>query len=472
MLRTHPPKKIDEIIRRSVDTDLPEGFSRKLIRTIFQKVLAMGLPSMAGFALMTVYQIVDIYWLAMIGPAPVAAVTIFGGFLWVLTWPNMIVGAGSVAVISRRYGERDALRTEQAIKETFLLKFAIGLLCGIVGIFTLRWVLGIMGAEPDVIELGRTYGVLQLVTLGFCLTSYSIYTAFRGIDRPNTALFIIICGTGLNILLDPLLIFGIGPFPRLGIFGASLATSISYITVVITGMFLLSRKSSPVRVNWKGAPWPSLTEMGRIFRIGAPSGVNHFSFALAQSVVIKFVAEYGTVIVAIFGMSNKVLEIGIMLVVGLGLGTGALIGQYLGSREHHKAWLAGILSIRLGVGLMTAYAAVIIAGAPLIVRMFFNDPQMVEPGVTILRIMALSLPLIGLHIASEEVFTGAGQNTPPAVLSIIHSWVMIVPFMYLFGHVFGWGPNGLMWGWSLAHMIGGLAINYLFRRGTWLTHKV
>ena len=97
---------------------------------------------------------------------------------------------------------------------------------------------------------------------------------------------------------------------------------------------------------------------------------------------------------------------------------------------------------------------------------------MLEPGKAILRIMAISLPMIALHIAAEEVFMGAGQNTPPMVLSIIHNWVMVVPLMYLAGNVLHWGPTGLMWGWSTAHVLGALASYWLFRRGTWLKHEI
>jgi putative MATE family efflux protein len=472
VFRTKPPPRVARLLRESTDRELPEHFNRELKQSIFREVLAMGLPSMAGFMLMIVYEIVDMFWLAMIGPAPVAAVTIFGSILWVLASPNMIVGAGSVAVISRRYGEGDEVRTERSIKNTFVLKFGIGLAFGLPAILFLRPVLTMMGAEPNVIDLGWRYGVVQLCTLGFAMTSYSIYTAFRGIGQPNTALFVSVAGTGLNIVLDPLLIFGVGPLPKLGILGASLATSLAHITVVITGFSLLARQRSPIRVSWLRPPWPRINDMWQILRVGAPSGINDFSFALAQTVVVRFVATYGTIIVALFGMSSKILQFGIMIVAGLGLGTGALIGQFLGSRERHKAWLAGILSIRLSVALTSIFAVLVVVFAPQVVRVFFDDPLMLGPGEAILRIMAISMPMIALHIAAEEVFMGAGQNTPPMVLSIIHSWVMVVPFMYFAGNVFHWGPNGLMWGWSVAHVIGALAIYWLFRRGTWLKHEI
>ena len=131
-------------------------------------------------------------------------------------------------------------------------------------------------------------------------------------------------------------------------------------------------------------------------------------------------ASYGTSIVAIYGACVKVMHFGVMAIAGLGLGTGALIGQYLGSQERHKAWLAAILSIRLAGWIMLGYAAVLLISAPHLVRSFFPEPEMHEPGIAILRIMAFALPFIGIHIGSEIVFEGAGQNTPPMILALVH----------------------------------------------------
>ncbi|RPH95310.1 MATE family efflux transporter [candidate division KSB1 bacterium] len=472
MLRTRPPYRVAEIIHGPLDGGEPPGFAHELKRAMFGEVLSMGLPSMTGFLVASLYELINMFWLAKIGPAPVAAVTMCVTFIWVLSFPNMVVGTGSVAIISRRFGEGDLPRTEQAIKSTFLLKFGCGFLLGLLGMLILPTALRIMGASPEVQHQGLIYGGVQLGILGFAMTGYSVYTALRSIGKPREALWIQVISTVINCILDPLLIFGWGPFPELGILGASIATACAHTSVVIMGCLVLERPKCPVRVRWFRAPQPALFEMRQMFRIGFPAGINALSFSLAMSLAVKFVANYGTVMVALYGMSTKVLHFGVMAVVGLGLGTGALIGQFLGSRELHKAWLAGVLSIRLAFWIMVGFTGVLLLGAPLIVRMFFSDPSMQEPGVTILRIVALSLPFIGLHIGAETAFEGAGQNMPPMILSLVHSWFMVVPFMYIMGTVLEWGPYAVMAGYALAHVIGGIAALWLFRRGSWLKHEV
>jgi putative MATE family efflux protein len=472
MLRIHPPAHLSELIHGPLNGAEAPVFARSIRRAMFREVLSMSMPSMSGFLVASLYELINMFWLARIGPAPVAAVTMCTTFMWVLSFPNMVVGTGSVAVISRRFGEGDLLRTERAIKSTFLLKFLFGLLLGTLGIALLPQALRLLGGSPEVQQLGLTYGTVQLAIQGFAMTGYSVYTALRSIGQPRSAFWIQVAGAGINALLDPLLIFGWGPFPELGILGAAIATAVAHVTVVTSGCLMLERPWSPVRVRWFRKPLPEPAEMWQMIRVGSPAGINSLSFSLATSAAVRLVAEYGTVVVAIYGMSIKILHFGIMASAGLGLGTSALVGQFLGSRDLRKAWLAGVLSIRLAAWIMTGYCAAILLGAPLIVRMFFSDPAVVAPGIVILRIMALSLPFIGVHIGSETVFEGAGQNIPPMFLSIVHSWVMVIPFMYAAGSVFEWGPNAVMVGWCLAHFFGGLAALWLFRRGSWLKHQV
>ena len=472
MLRTLPPPRVAEIIHGPDARGAHRPFARELKREIRKEVLSMGLPSLTGFLVVSFNELVNMFWLGRIGTVPVAAVTMSGTLLWLAAFPNIVIGAGSVAAISRRFGELDFARTEQAIKSTFYLKFIVGMLSGLLGLLVMDWGFGFLGAEPDVHELCLHYSFIQFVTMGFAMTSFSVYTALRSIGKPREAMVLQAIGTGVNLVLDPLLIFGLGPFPEWGVRGASIATATSYITVVIAGCVLLASPKSPVRVRWFSRNLPPWSESWSVLRIGLPAGLNQLSFALAMSFAVKLIAHHGTDVVAIYGMGQKAVHFGVMMVVGLGLGTGALIGQFLGSRSLDKAWVAGVLSTRLAFWMMIIYGSAIFLGAPWIVQFFFKDASLYSLATGLLRIMAISLPLIGVHIGAETAFEGAGQNTPPMILSIIHSWLMVIPFMWLLGNYLALGPYGLLWGWTAAHAAGGAAALWLFRRGTWLKHQV
>ena len=184
MLSIRPTSRVVDILHRNNPENGVESITASLKRKITKEVIRMGLPSMASFLLMTVYDLTDTFWLARIGAEPVAAVTVFGAFLWLLTFPNQIIGAGSVAIISRRFGAEDYVMTERAIKGAFAVKFGIGTLLGLVGLAITPWIMVLLGAEPDVAELAVKYGIIQCVVLGFQLTSFTVYTALRGIGRP------------------------------------------------------------------------------------------------------------------------------------------------------------------------------------------------------------------------------------------------------------------------------------------------
>ena len=466
---TKPSRRVASIFEGAgLPTTPPVGLEREILG----EVVAMGLPSMASFLLLTVYDLIDIFWLAKLGEAPVAAVTVFSAFLWVISFPNNVVGSGSVAVISQRFGSGDRLRTELSIKNTFLAKIVSGIACGAFGWWVTPAALAFLGAAPDVVRVGTDYGRIACATLALSLVSFSVYTSLRGIGRPALGMWLSMAGAAVNLVLDPLLIFGIGPFPEWGVRGAAVASALGFATVTVAGMIALSSRHSPIPVRWFGEPAPDWNEMWQILKIGFPAGIAALSFSLFGSMVVKLVAIYGTSVVALFGMCQKVLRFGVMIIAGLGLGTGALVGQYLGARRLRHAWLASILSMRLGSVTMLLYGCALVAFAVPIVRAFFADPELLQPGVLYLRLLAIGLPFTGIFLASENTFAGAGKNTPTMIANVVNSWVLTIPIMYLFGETFGFGPSGMMLGSAIGNALGGLLGWWLVQRGTWLENPI
>jgi putative MATE family efflux protein len=471
MLPTTPSARIRTILDRATG-GRNEPITPELRRDVFRRVVGMGAPSMASFLLLTVYDLVDVFWLAKLGEEPVAAVTVFSALFWVLSFPNQVIGVGSIAYISRRFGAGEAVRAEVAIKNTFAAKFLVGVVVGAVGLAVAPWAFGLLGAEPAVRALGIEYGEILWITAPFPLASFSVYTALRGIGRPALGMWISVVGTFVNLGLDPLLIFGRGPFPELGIRGAAIASAAGYGIVTFWGMAALASRASPVRVRWLGGPAPDAREMLRMTWIGLPAGAGGLSFALFASVMVKLVAIYGTTAVALFGMSQKITKLGIMVVAGLGMGSGALVGQYLGAKQLVRAWLATATSIQLASATMLLFGAFVFAFAPALVRAFFDDPAMVPEGALYLRLLALGLPFTGVVVGAEQPFAGAGRNLPPTLLHAAAAWCVTVPLMWTLGQVAGLGPEGMMGAMALGNVIEAAAAAWLVRRGGWLEHDL
>ncbi len=333
--------------------------------SVIGAVARMGFPSMIGFAAASLYDIVDMFWVSRLPGAPVAALTFFFPLLFLLTSVNQIAGAGSVAVISRRYGEGDLVGAEAAIKDATILKILLALFVGGLSFLVLEPGLRLVGTTPEAWAQAVAYGRVVLLGLVANFSSYTMFTALRGVGDPRQAMFLMLSGVLLNLALDPLLIFGIGPLPALGVAGAAVASVIAYAFTFAAGLVIFYTGRSNVRLRLAGGPPLSLLRMGRMLRIGIPSGVSSLSFSLGRTVVMPWIAVYGTAVVAAYGVAMRLAGFGIMLIVGMGLGLSALIGQTLGTGDKQRTWETGIASLRFTVAAMAVFGALLFAGAPL-----------------------------------------------------------------------------------------------------------
>jgi len=216
-----------------IRTDFTEG-------SITGSILKMGLPALLGFLVQHIYAMTDMFWVSRLPGAEsaVAAITFFNNLMWVLFAFNSLIGPGSVAVISRRYGEKAYDQAEKAIKETLILKLFFGGFLGILGLIFLPQLLTLLGARIDALDLGIRYGRILLVGFPIMYATYSVFTALRGIANPNWAMGLMIGSNLLNLGLDPVFIFGYFGVPAFGIEGAAYASVLSFTLTFAAGLFL------------------------------------------------------------------------------------------------------------------------------------------------------------------------------------------------------------------------------------------
>ena len=441
--------------------DITEG-------NILRSVLYMGIPSMIGFGAMTIYSLTDIYWVGRLGTVPVAAITLFAAIAWVLGSTNQIVGTGSVALISRRFGEREYEATRDVIRQTLLLKFSLATVMGIVGLLVIRPVLSIMTSDPETLEQAMIYGRIRLIGLPFMFSSYSFYTALRGVGDAPKAMYIMLLSTGLNVGLDPLFIFGFD----LGIAGAAYATVLSAVIAVAVGVVVLASGRSNITVPIWGRFHPRFDVMLRILRIGVPAGVNGILRSTAHWLVTALVAGFGTVVVAAYGISGRILELGILFAVGLELGASAIVGQNLGARKKGRAREAVIKATLLVLGLTGVLGALEFVFAPQILGIFTNDPDVVVAGLLLVRIFAAAQIMIAMHIVLSSAFWGSGHTWPPTIVAGVVEWGIQIPLILFVIHVLEGTEQGVWWTMLIASAVEVLMTYIWFRRGHWMHQEV
>jgi putative MATE family efflux protein len=448
-------------------TDYTEG-------SITASILKMGVPSMLGFISQHVYTMTDMFWVSQLpnGQVAVAAITFFNNLAWLLFSFNSLVGPGSVAVISRRYGEKEYDLTEKAIKETILLKLLFGGALGLIGLLVLPQALRMLGANGDALSMGTSYGRIWLFGLPITYATYSIFTALRGTANPHASMVLMISAALLNVALDPVFIFGYLGMPALGIDGAAYASVLSFVVAFGTGLVLFGTGRTNVRLHLFGKEPLSSVTMWQILRIGIPAWLAELSFAASRMLITPMVAAYGTAVVAAYGVGMQVFGFGITLLVGMGLGLSSLIGHNVGSGKLDRAKKTADRSILFGVSIMVVIGAVTAVFAHECMDLFFEEPETIRYGVELLRIWALSLPFFGAFIMLEQIHSGVGLTTPSMVIVSLHSWGLQLLPAFVCTQLLGFGVAAVWWSLSLSGVVSSTIFYLYYRRGRWLTVKL
>ncbi len=440
--------------------DLTEG-------SIIGNILYMGVPSMIGFAAMVIYELTDMFWVARLGTAQVAAVTLFASFAWVISSINSLVGSGSVPVISRRFGEKDLAGTESAIEQTLAMKFMIGLPMGIAGFFLARPILSFMTHEADVIDLGTEYGRIFFLGLPFMFTSYTIYTALRGIGDAPRAMHIMLVSTGLNMVLDPIFIIWLD----LGIAGAAIATVISAVTAVGIGIWILTSGKEQVRIGRRGFRF-DWSVMRKILEVGFPPFVESIARSIAFWLLAVFVATYGKVIVASYGICTRIVEFGIVFAIGLEMGSSAIVGQNLGAGKPERAELTAKKSALLALGVALVLSAIELAFGKQIMHIFGKSPEVKMKGAEVLFYFALSQPFVAAAIGLSSAFYGSGNTWPPTITGLLTSWLFQIPLTAIFVYILNYTPRAIWIVMILGNIFYLSILLVWFKRGRWKLRKI
>jgi putative MATE family efflux protein len=448
-------------------TDYTEG-------SITGSILKMGLPSMFGFLMQHTYSLVNTWWVSRLpnAEACVAAVTFFAVIHFLFFSFNSLIGPGSVAVISQRYGEKRYNLAEVVIKETLVMKVVVGAFFGLIGFIFIRPILEFVGARGDTLELGIQYGRILFAGQGIMYATFSVYTAMRGVANPHQAMALMLGANVLNMILDPLLMFGYLGMPALGIRGAALASVLSFTAVFAVGCFQMFAGRTNIRLHLRSKEKMTLTSMWKTTRIGVPAWIGDMSFSGARVLLTSLVAPFGTAVVAAYGVGNQVTSIGVAALTGIGLGLSALIGHNVGGEKAERAKRTADRSIMLGTGIMLTLGLVIFIFAHQVMELFFKAPDTIRHGEIMLRIFAIGFPFLGIFHMLNCIHTGVGLNTPAMTVNLVNAWALELLPVYLLTVHFGFDQTAIWWSISIAGAVSAMLFYWYYQRGRWLTVRV
>ena len=424
----------------------------------------VALPAVASSLLMTLFASVDAFWVGTrIGSDGLAAVSTSLFWIWMLVALAEMIGVGLTAVAARRHGEGRPDIAASIAGDALLFTLAIGIVVTVAGLLSLRLLFAIMETPAAVTTSGLRYLGTYLIGIPLIYGFFAIDATFRAAGDTRTPFVLLATSVAITLVLDPALILGWGPLPRLGIAGAAIATVATRGAAFAMGVILANRRKL-LRLRR-----PELASIAAVCRVGLPTAVTGVAFSIIYIVVTRTTTRFGTPALAALGIGHRVESWLFMVGVGFGAATAAIVGQNLGAGQVKRAERAGWLAVASCSGLGLVACAVDLFLAPTLARFFTNDSAVVLEAARYLRIAAVSQLLICSEIVLEGALGGAGETLPPMIASTAFtaSRVPLVPFA-----ADRWGSQGIWWTISLTAIGRALSMIGLWRLGRWKRKSV
>jgi len=434
-------------------------------------IFLLAVPMMLELVMESTFAVVDIYFVGRLGKSAVAAVGLTETFLFLLYAVGMGVAMAVTAVIARRIGEKNTAEAGVAAVQAIFLGVLISIPFGIAGIFFSKELLTLMGADAWALTHGYRYTQWMLGGNMVIVLLFVINAIFRGAGDAAIAMRVLIIANGLNILLDPLLIFGWGPIPALGIEGAAIATNIGRGAGVLVQLWTLFRPGKHIGVARTQLQWnPKI--MLSIARTSL-GGIGQNLVAMTSWIfLMRIMAGVGSEAVAGATITIRIMMLTLMPAWGMSNAAATLVGQNLGAgradRAESSVWKIGVYNMIFLVGVSMIYFWF----SADLVRIFSCDDGVMAVGAEWLQILSYSYFVYGWWMVSVQAFNGAGDTKTPTLINLVFFWLIQIPLSYYLALSMGWQQSGVFWGAFISETSVGLFTLWLFSRGSWKKVKV
>ena len=437
---------------------------------IGRAILLLAIPMVLELVLESVFAVVDVFFVSRLGPDAIATVGLTESILTIVYALAIGLSVGATATVARRIGERDADGAARAAVQAIALGAIIAVPLGLFGFWSARRLLALMGATPEVLA-HSSYAAIVLGFNGIIVMLFLVNAVFRGAGDPAVAMRVLWIANAINICLDPCLIFGLGPFPELGVTGAAVATTTGRGIGVLVQFYFLWRGRGRIvirRAHLRLDP-PVMLNMLRL------SGSAMFQTIIATTSwvgVIRILASFGSVAVASCTIAIRIVMFVLLPSWGLSNAAATLVGQNLGANRPERAeasvWRACLYnSVILG-----AISVLFVLWADGVVALFTTDPQVAPLAARGLRIISSGFAFYASGYVLSASFNGAGDTMTPTLLNLCCFWFGELPLAYVLARPLGLGPAGVFWAITIAFSLLTVVSAWLFRRGRWKLKRV
>jgi len=424
-------------------------------------LLSLSLPGIASMTTMALYNIIDTFWVAHLGYRAIAALTVVMPFHVLVIAIGEGTGIGVSALASRRFGEGNIKATNHVAGQIFPLAVLLGSILLTIAVFFSHTILTICGATPDIMDYATQYLVIISFGVPFLIFSISANNLLRGSGEAIRPMIFMIIATVINITLDPLMIFGIGPFPEMGVRGAALATTISQACAAGLNFYYIVAHKSIYRIKLAQIRL-QLPILRDIYRVGFPAMIMETTESITFALFTYVISAFGSLAIAAAGLVIRISDLAFMPMFGVAEGLLPIVGFNFGAKLWDRVWRAVKLAC-IGIALTMGVATVVLEiFTPQAVGIFSDDPELMALAVPAMRITLSSLVILGPTILFGTAFQGLSKGKEALAIALIRQFLFFVPLLLLLPRI--WGLNGAWLAWpssdALAFIVAGL---WLFR---------
>ncbi len=444
---------------RGTEMDFTEG-------SLGKAVFLLSIPMVLEMLGESIFAVVDAFFVGRLGAPQLAAVALAETFLEIIYAIAIGLSMATTAMVARRIGEKNARAAARTAVQAIAVGVMFGVVLGVIGVLFaptfLRW----MGADEATVAVGTGYTRFLYGGMIWILLLFLINAVFRGAGDATSAMHALWVANAINIVLDPLLIFGIGPFPELGLTGAGVATTIGRGIGVVFQIVWLTRRGGRLRIGRDDITL-DFDIIRRMLRLSI-GGIGQFLVSQTSWIgLIRILSTYGTQVLAGYMVAIRIVIFVILPAWGMSNAAATLVGQNLGARKPDRAersvWLTGIWNMAF---MLVVTATFVVFPRPMI-EFFTQDPVAVETGVKCLRIISYGYAFYAWGMVMMNAFNGAGDTVTPTWINFLCFWLVQIPLAALATFVFEVGPQGVFWAIAIAYSLSAVVGIALFKRGRW-----
>lgn len=440
--------------------------------SIGRAIFLLSVPMVLEMAMESLFGIVNIFWVGKLGKDQAAAVGITESLLTIVFTVAMGLSMGTTAMVARRIGEENEEDAGRVAEQAILLGILISIPIALIGVLLHRQLFAVMNAEAAVTEAGSGYATVIFGANVVIMLIFLINAIFRGAGDAAIAMRALWIGNAINLVLDPCLIFGVGPFPKLGVMGSAIATTIGRGIAVMYQLSRLSGGHSRVPLQFSRLFKPNFELMGTLLRISLGGMFQMLIATSAWMVLMSLVGRFGSAAQAGYTFAIRIIVVTILPAWGMSNAAATLVGQNLGAKKPERAEKSVWLTSHSNAVFMAGVTFLYVFGAEFLIRIFTHDETVIPFGVDALRYIGYGYIFYGYGMVLSASFNGAGDTYTPTAMNVVCFWLLQLPLAYGLAVKTTFGVRGIFLAITIAESILAIMAMIVFKQGKWKTQKV